>query len=230
MALDGDNGAAHIQAVIASLYDVPVAVGVTDPRNAYDTPFPEEAAHLTRALPARKREFAAGRAAARAAMAQLEAKAAPVAASDDRAPVWPQGLRGSISHTQTLCAAVMTDAAHHLGLDIEENTDLAPGLLSTICSDAETAAIAGPDQLRLAKLIFCAKEAAYKAQYPVTKALFGFDHMEITLDLPRQCFAATFTKPVGPFAVGDTLPGRFDGVADHLVTAVWTRQDGAEGA
>ncbi len=230
MALDGVAHNDAVVATLAALFEVPVTVGVTDPRRMYDSPFAAEATHLARALPLRKREFSAGRAAARAAMAELGRTPQAVLAADDRAPLWPDGLRGSISHTQTLCAAVMTDRPFHLGLDLEDNTDLAPGLISTVCSDREAAAIAGPDQLRLAKLIFCAKEAAYKAQYPVTQKLFGFDHMEISLDLSRQRFTACFIKPVGPFAVGDTLPGRFDGVADHLVTGVWTGQDTPEGA
>ncbi len=218
------------QAVIVRLFDVPVAVGVSDPRVEQPEPMGDEAAHLTRAVPARKREFAAGRTAARAAMVELNLHPQPIPASDDRAPIWPQGIHGSISHSPTLCAAVIGTGPHTIGLDIEENTDLVAGLQSTICSDAELARIAGPNQARLAKLIFSAKEATYKAQYPLTGLLFGFDHIDIQLDLPRQRFTATFLKPAGIFNIGDTLPGRFDVVVDHLVTAVHTGQGAPEGA
>ncbi len=213
---------AQVQAIIASLYDVPVAVGVTDLRQKQPAPLGQEAAHLSRAFPTRKNEFAAGRAAARIGLAQLGYKATAIPAAPDRAPVWPAQIHGSISHTAQLCAAVVTDTNVSLGLDIEENTDLAQGLLSTICSDDELERIAGPDHLRLAKLVFSAKEAVYKAQYPLTGLLFGFDHIDIEFDFSRQSFVATFLKPAGAFAIGDCMAGRFDGVADHLVTAVHT--------
>ncbi|KIN61600.1 Phosphopantetheinyl transferase PptA [Sulfitobacter noctilucae] len=211
------------QAVVARLFDgvAPVGVAVTDPRAPQPALIGNEAAHLTRAFPARKREFAAGRAAVRQAMASLDLPPKPVPADADRAPLWPDGLAGSISHSTSLCAAVVTCAGMSLGVDLEEITDLEPGLLSSICSDQELARIAGPDQLRLAKLIFSTKEAVYKAQYPLTGLLIGFDHVDIALDLRRLAFTATFVKPAGCFTVGDQLPGRFDGVANHLVTAAW---------
>ncbi len=220
------------QAVVARLFDgvAKVGVAVNDPRAQQPAPIGGEDAHLTRAFPARKREFAAGRAAVRGAMASLGLPAAPVPADEDRAPVWPMGLRGSISHSTTLCAAVVTCAPLTLGIDIEENTDLEAGLLSAICSDEETARIAGPDQLRLAKLIFSAKEAVYKAQFPLTGLLIGFDQVDITLDLRNLGFTATFLKPTGCFDAGESLPGRFDGVADHLVTAAWADKASPKGA
>ena len=217
-------------AVIASLFDVPVFVGVTDPQAEQPATVGDEAQHLAQALPSRRREFAAGRAAARQAIAQLGISPAPIFAAKDRAPIWPQGLRGSISHTKTLCAAVVTDGPHSLGLDLEQDTDLKAGLLSTICSDAELARIAGTDKLRLAKLIFSAKEAAYKAQYPLTQMLFGFDHMDIALDHDHSRFTATFLKPAGCFAAGDQLPGRYARTAGHLVTAVWSDKAAPKGA
>ncbi|MFK7837222.1 MAG: 4'-phosphopantetheinyl transferase [Sulfitobacter sp.] len=221
---------ARAQAVIAALFDNAVAVAVTDPRAAQPEALGGEADHLSRAFPTRKQEFAAGRAAARSAMARLGHAPQPIHAAKDRAPIWPEGIAGSISHKATLCAAAVTDAPVLFGLDIEENTDLAADLMSAICSDAELDRIKGPHQARLAKLIFSAKEAAYKAQYPETGMLFGFDHMDVTLDLAAQTFTATFVQPAGCFAVGDTLPGRFDEAADHLVTAVMAPHGAHKGA
>lgn len=230
MQLGSPDRLDQAQAVISTLFDGPVSVAVTDPRVRQPEPMAGEDAHLTRAFPARRNEFAAGRAASRAAMAGLGLDARSIPAAEDRAPVWPAGIQGSISHSDTLCAAAVTDAPLLIGLDIEPNTDLTPGLLSAICSDAEIARIAGPEQARLAKLIFSAKEAAYKAQYPASRMLFGFDHMDVTLDLTAQRFTATFVRPAGPFAAGDRLLGRFDAVDGHLVTAVTTRQVALKGA
>lgn len=218
------------QVVIAALFDQPVAVGVTDPRATQPPALGDEAAHLGQALAARQLEFAAGRAAARAAMAQLGVPARPIPAAKDRSPVWPPGLSGSISHTKYLCAAVLTTGGRSLGLDIEQDTPLSRGLLTTICSDAEQRRIVGADQLSLAKLVFSAKEAVYKAQYPLTKMLFGFDHIDITLDRPAKAFTATFLKPAGAFATGDMLQGRFGKTEGHLVTAAWADKSMFRGA
>lgn len=230
MYMGEPDNLAQAQAVIARLFDDRVSVAVTDPREPQPALLAGEAEHLSRAVPKRQREFAAGRAAARAAMASLGAASGPVPVEPSRAPAWPDGIRGSISHTDDLCAAAVTNAALHIGLDIEKDTDLKPQLLSTICSAAECARIAGPDQLRLAKLIFSAKEAAYKAQFPITGQVFGFDHMDVALDLEARTFTATFLKPAGAFPQGHMLLGRFDHVAGHLVTGVMTRQGSTEGA
>lgn len=225
---------AQTQAVIAALFDdahdISVAVGVRDPRAPQPPTLADEAAHLRQALEPRQREFAAGRAAARDAMAQLGLDPMAIPAAADRAPLWPQGVRGSISHSNSLCAAVLTRDAASLGLDIEADMPLDADLLSTICSDYEQARIAGPDQLWLAKLIFSAKEASYKAQYPLTQMLFGFDHLDVALDLPGRAFTATFLKPAGDFVAGDKLPGRFDQFQGHLVTAAWADKSLFKGA
>ena len=230
MQINSPDRLDQAQAVIASLFDPQVSVAVTDPRMPQPAAFGDEAAHMTRAFPSRRNEFAAGRAASRLAMAGLGIAPCAIPAAPDRSPIWPEGIRGSISHSDTLCAAAVTDADCFLGLDLELNTDLSPGLLSTVCSDTEIARIAGADHLRLAKLIFSAKEAAYKAQYPLSRELFGFDHMEVVLDLGTLSFEAIFVQPAGPISEGVRLHGRFDAVDGHLVTAVTTRQADLEGA
>lgn len=223
------DGTGQEQAMIAALFGPGVAVAVTDPRGPNPAPLGTEADHLARAVPKRQNEFAAGRAAARQALALLGRNPVPIPAGEDRAPIWPEGITGSISHGGTLCAAVLTAQPDLLGIDIEPDTPLTAGLLDRICTPAEIGAIAGPDQLGLAKLIFSAKEAAYKAQYPLTRTVFGFDYMAVTLDLAQQGFTARFLKPMPPFAVGDFLPGRFARVAGHLVTAVHSPQGAAQG-
>ena len=217
------------QAVIAGLFGSRTAVAVTDPSRPQPPLLPGEGDHLTRALPSRQTEFAAGRAAARAAMRALGHPARAILAAEDRSPIWPVGLSGTISHSRSLCAAAVTDAPQYLGLDLEPDTDLDRKLLHTICSEAEATRIAGPDHLRLAKLVFSAKEAGYKAQYPASGALFGFDHLDIRLDLPAHGFTATFLKDAGSFRTGDKMQGRFARVAGHIVTAVTIPQGGRKG-
>lgn len=224
-----DTGRAW-QAVLRGLFEGDVGIGVADPRRAQPALMPEEQAAVAHAVPRRRREFAAGRAAARAAMRQMGGGALPVRAAADRAPIWPAGWQGSISHTSEICLACASTAAAALGLDVEQDKALDEDILATICTISEISQITGADRGHLAKLIFSAKEAAYKAQYPLTGVLFGFDTLEIILDPDRYRFTAIFLKPAGCFAVGDSLPGRFARTQGHLVTAVTIGQGSVKGA
>ena len=232
MGLPGPALHASVTAAARSLFDADVAVAVTDTGAAHAPPFPAEAAHVARATPARQAEFAAGRAAVRTAMAALGLPPRPVVNGTDRAPVWPAGVTGSLSHCRSLCIAalVRSEAAASLGIDIEEDSPLDPALIDIVCTPEERAMIAGPQAGALAKLIFCAKEAAYKAQYPLTGLLFDFQTLEIAFDRDAPRFTATFRQPVGGFAVGAGLPGRHARVAGHLVTGVTLRHGAGGGA
>ena len=218
-ACAGDD-AAVINAAAAALFDGAVAVALTDPHQVQAPLWPQEAQFVAQAVAKRQAEFAAGRSAARAAMRALGGIDAAIPASADRAPSWPAGWHGSITHNDRWCLAAVTRGAAHLGIDIETATPLNPDLLPMICSAAEVARIAGTEQGMLAKVIFSAKEAAYKAQYPLTQTLFGFDHLDIVLDTDVGEFTARFLQPAGQFVAGDVLQGRFALAAKHIITAV----------
>jgi len=70
---------------------------------------PEEARYLGRAVPKRVREFAAGRLCARRALAEFGIVDFAVEVADDRQPVWPASMVGSITHTAGFCAAVAAE-------------------------------------------------------------------------------------------------------------------------
>lgn len=207
-----------------------IAIAVTDPQTEQPVLMADEHSAVATAIPSRQREFAAGRAAARRAMLALGGVALPIPAAPDRAPLWPDGWQGSISHTRTLCVAAVTQMPVTLGLDVEGAEPLNETLISRIASDRELSGLTAPDRAKRAKAIFSAKEAAYKAQYPITKALFGFDHLEIAFDGDSDGFTATYLAPSPPFATGDILQGRQITVADHLVSLVTIGQFAPKGA
>ncbi len=92
--------------------------------------FPAERAALRNAVAKRRREFVAGRVLARRAMAVLGFPQEPVLVGARRAPIWPAGLIGSISHTATGCAVALTPDRYFrsIGLDVEDTTPLEPEL------------------------------------------------------------------------------------------------------
>lgn len=177
-----------VRAALRQMLGPHAGIGVTDP--AQDAAlWDEEAAAVARAVPKRRTEFAAGRSAARAAMAEIGFAPAAIPQGRDRAPIWPVGLSGSIAHCDTCCVSVVALQEHYavLGVDVEPATPLAPDLVAVICTPAERAWLAGePDPNLAAKMIFSAKEAVYKAQYPLTGKVIGFD--AVTLDMTDDTF------------------------------------------
>lgn len=126
--------------LVRPLFAADIALAGADPLDAPPAPLPEEAACLSpNAVQKRRREFAAGRAAARQAMRHLGAGPQPVLAGADRAPVWPEGLTGSISHTRSCAMAVLAPAkaVQGLGIDLEEDTPLKEDLVPAICTARE---------------------------------------------------------------------------------------------
>lgn len=178
---------------------VPVVVEEADPRE-YPVDlgelFPEERAHVRAAVPKRVREFIAGRSLARLALTRLGVEACPIPAGDDRAPVWPHDVLGSISHTDDWCvvAVAWSRDIGFLGVDVERDTPLARELWDTVCRPEELRWLerAPPsDRGRLAKVVFSAKEAAYKALYPVIGRILDFDAMAVEIDVARARWQAT---------------------------------------
>jgi 4'-phosphopantetheinyl transferase EntD len=197
-------------AALTSALPAGLAAAMDDPDLGPHGLLPPEA--LIRAVPRRLSEFAAGRRAARAAMAKLGLPAMAVPHGPDRAPVWPAGVAGSISHTKGLCVAIV-GRAHvwaGLGLDIEPDHGLDVALWSDILRPSETARIDDlppGSQGSAAMAVFLAKEAAYKAQYPISRTLFAFQDVEVGVDGER--FVAVLTRDVPGLAKGTAIPGQF---------------------
>ncbi|MEO0911427.1 MAG: 4'-phosphopantetheinyl transferase superfamily protein [Pseudomonadota bacterium] len=201
-----------------SVFSGPISAAATDPRQDPGGLMPEEAAAISRAAPKRKREFAAGRLAARRAMAALGHANEPLPMASDRTPVWPEGLVGGISHTDRICLAVAArrESVAALGIDVEGATALSQDLWDTVLTPSDQSLLRSfPRSERglMAKIIFSAKECTYKCQYAISRKLFGFDQVDITLDIEGKRFWAVFNEAAEPFQKSDCLAGNF--ALDH---------------
>lgn len=164
--------------------------------------YPEERTHVARAIPRRQREYAAGRQAARQAMAAIGWPAAAVPSAPDRSPIWPSGLVGSIAHTRSACVALVARSSDvaAIGIDLEDDHPLAAELWPTICTPAEQTFIhAQPRERRgmLATRLFAAKESVYKCQFPLTRRMLDFQDVDVVLGpegAPSR-FDASITAP-----------------------------------
>ncbi|MDT8329026.1 MAG: 4'-phosphopantetheinyl transferase superfamily protein, partial [Roseovarius sp.] len=197
-----------------------VALGRADPTAPETGLWPGESAAMRRAIPARRREFAAGRRAARAAMQALDVPAAAVLPGPDRAPIWPDGIIGSISHDGGACVAIAARQGKItcLGLDLEPAEALPHDMIETLCTKAERDAIAAHDLL--GRAVFCAKEAVYKAQYPLSRQMLEFHDLETNIDLAEGHFEARFTRACPPFQAGARMAGRIVVAQGHICALV----------
>jgi 4'-phosphopantetheinyl transferase EntD len=180
---------------------------------------------LGRALPKRKREFRAGRAYARAALSLLGIEPCGIPVGEQRQPVWPPGIVGSITHTDTLSFAIAAHAADFrvLGIDVEPNTALDPDLIALVCrpEEREGGGESGKSGVDKAKLFFVIKEAFFKAYFPATGSFLEFEDVLATIDMHEQSFHAELAEPSKPSLSGRrALRGRFGLGCGHLVAIV----------
>ncbi len=185
------NQFAAIKAVLHQMLGPDIGIGVVNPKTPDATLLPEEEPAMTRAVAKRQLEFTAGRAATRQAMKGLGYPPVAVPMAVDRSPVWPDGLVGSITHSDDICITVLAyeSSRHSIGIDIEAKTPLDPELEQIICVASEGSWLdAQPVERRayLAKEVFCAKESIYKALYPLARQVIGFDALEVELPLRRD--------------------------------------------
>jgi 4'-phosphopantetheinyl transferase EntD len=178
---------------------------------------PEEMGHLGASVEKRRREFAAGRLCSRRLLAEFGFTDFPVRAADDRQPIWPDAVVGSITHTAGFCAAVVAwkAALSAVGIDAEIAGSVRHDLWRGICTASETAwlrSLPHPEQTAAATLIFSAKEAFYKCQYPLTREYLSFHDATVTAAWGAE--HGTFTIQANraiAFAAHAALPlqGRF---------------------
>lgn len=141
-----------------------------------------EEIHVARSAPKRRRDFALGRACARAALAGLGHGDAVIARSENGAPLWPPGIAGSITHTGGYAAALAGASSRFagIGIDAERVGGVTPDLWPRLFTEVEQDRLRNEaDPLCAATLLFSAKEASYKAW--VLKGALAFREIEVTL-------------------------------------------------
>jgi len=156
---------------------------------------PLEEELITGASERRRREFADARECAREALRKLGVPAQAIPAGPDGAPVWPEGVVGSITHKGPYRAAAVarSEELAGLGIDAEPDAPMPAGVLETVASPRELeqieALLAQRPGIAWDRLLFAAKEAALKAAHPFS-APQGVRAVEIELDAAAGSFTA----------------------------------------
>lgn len=171
----------------------------------------ERTALAATALPRRREEFSTGRWLAHRLLAHAGEADPAIERGPDRAPIWPTGWLGSISHAGDRCAVVVASTRDYagLGLDLELDAPVRAGLERMICFGREldwlATAPSEAERLRRCRMVFSAKEAVYKAFYPRVRRVWRFAEVALELDLAREAFDARLPADAGVEAVRGRL-------------------------
>jgi 4'-phosphopantetheinyl transferase EntD len=127
------------------------------------------------------------------------------------APIWPAGLVGSLAHDASIAVAALASSTdfESIGIDIEPAEPLEPELLDIIATIGERREIA--NRQFGGRVLFAAKEAVYKAIYPLERTFLEHHDVEVNL--------ATLTAVV---RTGRTVPLRI-AVSNHVVALAFVR-------
>jgi 4'-phosphopantetheinyl transferase EntD len=150
------------------------------------TPLPEEEPLVARSVAKRRNEFVTVRHCARLAMGQLGVPDSPILKGEKGEPQFPNGLVGSLTHCEGYRGAVVgrQSAVRSIGIDAEPHGVLPDGVLDAISLPVERREISDlPTGLHWDRILFCAKEATYKAWFPLTERWLGFEDAHITFDI-----------------------------------------------
>ncbi|MFF1745005.1 MULTISPECIES: 4'-phosphopantetheinyl transferase family protein [Streptomyces] len=188
--------------------------------------FPVEARVVDKAMDKRRREFAGVRVLARRSLRVLGVSPVPLVPGARGEPGWPPGVVGAMTHCTGYRAAAAARAeagVAAVGIDAEPHARLSAEALEMVAGPSEH------DHLKLLSerwpevswgcLLFSAKEAVFKAWYPLARCELGFLEAEVELwaDHDRAGgFNAAVSRP-GPFTA---VSGRWRIARGVVATAV----------
>jgi 4'-phosphopantetheinyl transferase EntD len=196
--------------------------------------FPGEERAITAAVERRRREFATGRVCAHLALEKLGRSPAAIGSGPRGEPRWPSGIVGSITHTDgyRACALASSSTIVALGIDAEPHGPLSERFRRAVARPEELPmilALAGDaPEVHWDRLLFCAKEAVYKAWSPLTGSWLGFKDAVVSIDPDAGTFTARVLIPA-PGTERQTptaFTGRWRVQGNLALTAVAVKPDG----
>ena len=209
---------------LRDLFDFPVAARCCAIPLTAAPHHPAEAVLVAGAADRRRAEFLAGRACARSCLDALGFGDAPVLRGERGMPIWPEGAIGSISHSGTIGIAVVAAnvTAQSIGIDVEQQravTDEVQDLLFRPEERERLALLPQEERRAAATLMFSAKEAFYKAQFPIGRVFV--DYRDVVVEPSERGFAVTTCIDIeGLGRSGTRFDGRWFAADGHVVTAI----------
>lgn len=175
--------------------------------------FSSEAALVADAVAERRREFGTVRHCARRALRKIGVAAIPILPDADGAPRWPADVVGSMTHCKGYRAAAIARSPAPLGIGIDAETDTAlhPAVADLVLRDEERVhlrKLTETDPHRhWATILFCAKEAAFKAWFPTKRKWLDFRDVSVNVQPSGTFLASVYASPAT--SIGWVFAGRW---------------------
>lgn len=200
----------------AALFPTGCSIAWSDSPVADATLLPAERQLTAGMAPARLQSFAQGRACAHEALAKLGYPDRPVPVGEQRAPLWPAGVTGSIAHCagRAIAVAARQEVLLSVGVDLEIAGVLDTDVQALVCTAAEDNWLSLPGNARYACAIFAIKESVYKCLWPLVRRFVDFQEVTTELDAER-----------GRYLVR-TAGSRLDPAKTAAICGRWTESNG----
>ncbi len=146
---------------------------------------PEEAGSIPARRPAMRRASGAARWIAHSLLSNIGINDFPVLRSPSGAPVWPDGISGSLAHDDEMAVAAVasiTDVGS-LGIDVEPAIALPDEIAALVATSIDV--VGAVDRQLAGRILFAAKEAVYKAVYPLDHEILDYGDIAIDLSASR---------------------------------------------
>ncbi|MGH8383722.1 4'-phosphopantetheinyl transferase family protein [Pseudomonas sp.] len=185
----------------------------------------EQTPNLQRSVAKRQAEYLAGRVCARAALQRLDGREYIPGTHEDRSPIWPTGISGSITHGKGWAAAVVARSSDCQGLGLDQESLLsderAERLAREILTEAELHRMDASQTGLTVTLSFSLKESLFKALYPLVQQRFYFEHAEVLeWSSDGQARLRLLTDLSAQWHKGKELEGQFSVQDDQVLSLV----------
>lgn len=143
---------------------------------------PAELATIPTSDPLTRRASGAARIVARKFLAELGYGETAIPKRVNGCPLWPSGITGSFAHDErvSVIAVGRLSEVGSIGIDVEPAHDLPEETFDLIATAAEKTDLGG--DLLAGRLLFAAKEAVYKALYPLDGQFLEFHDIEVDFE------------------------------------------------
>lgn len=154
---------------------------------------------VAHAVERRRAEFSTGRVLAADGLRELGIPRHPIGRGSHNEPLWPPGIVGSISHSSGICIVVLasSNAMEFIGIDVESCTADVTKIGKLIMTPRELQRRSTADAVTLderTRVTFCAKEAVFKAIFPLVARFVDFQEVALTVNADTQTFEARACK------------------------------------
>jgi enterobactin synthetase component D len=191
-----------------------------------DLTLPKE---LINAVSCRKAEFLCGRQTAKRALIKLGSTQYAVPIGENRAPVFPPNIVGSISHSHksAICAVALSRDLEYVGIDLEHliDSDLIDQIESQVITAAEKRMIfeCGLSAQTGFTLIYSAKESLFKSLYNEVGAYFDFDAAKlIDVNVSSKQISFELTQTLAPnLPIGTRVSGQVTLHKNTVLTLIY---------